>query len=85
MAAAYELKLRPAYEATTMFIGLEMTSGATPAARKTAKANGTRSCGCAGYRLLTKAKTSGVSRSTAASLLRRDAVARLRRNTRRKA
>ncbi len=38
--AAYSLKPMPAYSATIRFMGLEITSGATPAAEKTANANG---------------------------------------------
>ena len=64
-----------------MFTGLETTRGATPAAMKTANANGTTRRGSAGYRVWMNAITSGVSRSTAASLLSTDAVARLTANT----
>ena len=46
--AAYSLKSISATPATTVFIGLDVTNGATPAAMNTAKANGSRSDGVSG-------------------------------------
>ena len=45
MRRAYSLKSIPAYDATIRFIGFDRTSGATPAARNTANANGATACG----------------------------------------
>jgi len=64
-----------------MLTGLETTKGATPAAMKTAKTKGGSRVGCSGYRVRISPMTSGVSRRTAASLLRIEAVARLSAKT----
>src|SRR5262245_55946951 len=70
------------YDATTMFMGFDVTNGATPAAGNTANANGVNCRSVYGGR--TNASTSGVSSRIAASLVSRADTTKLRANTLRK-